>query len=440
MKFSTVLSTLALAAGAFAAQDDVKDTTSLETTLASTTSISIASGCSFSDPFTATAQSDLDKLAGCQAVEGDIVITGDLGSASIANVKAIYGDLQIFNATNLQFFAADAVTTITGSLKLHGLTVLSTLSFGQLSSVGAINWVTLPNLVDTGLNQVTDCNSILVSDTMLSDLKGLNPTNVEIFNINNNFNLASISSNIQTVSNALTVAFNGDNTVVEFDELVWANNLTFYSVASISMASIAAVNKSAGFFESAVEELLFPLITTIGADLTIENNDDLTYIDFSNVTAIGGGLVIANNTELHSIDNIDSIKTVQGAVILKGDFDNCTMDSLKTVRGAFDLETTGYADCSPYKKLSKNGGIQGSFTCKAKTRASSSSSKSAASSSTKTSDSKTTSSSNGGSSSTSSSTDTASVSSISSTSKAGAASLKNTSVFGAVVAALLSFL
>lgn len=440
MKFSTVLSTLALAAGAFAAQNDVKDTTSLETTLASTTSISIASGCSFSDAFTATAQADLDRLSGCQAVEGDIVITGDLGSASIANVKAIYGDLQIFNATNLQFFAADAVTTITGSLKLHGLTVLSTLSFGQLSSVGAINWVTLPNLVDTGLNQVTDCNSILISDTMLNDLKGLNPTNVEIFNINNNFNLASISSNIQTVSNALTVAFNGDNTVVEFDDLVWANNLTFYSVASISMASLAAVNKSAGFFESAVEELLFPLITTIGADLTIENNDDLTYIDFSNVTAIGGGLVIANNTELRSIDNIDSIKTVQGAVILKGDFDNCTMHSLKTVRGAFDLETTGYADCAPYKKLSKNGGIQGSFTCKAKTRASSSSSKSVASSSTKTSDSKTTSSSTDDSSSTSSSTDTASVSSISSTSKAGAASLKNTSVFGAVVAALLSFL
>lgn len=437
MKFSTVLSTLALAVSALAA-NDVKDTTSLETTLASTTSISVASGCSFSDAFTATAQSDLDRLAGCQAIEGDVVITGELGSASIANVKAIYGDLQIFNATNLQFFAADSVTTITGSLKLHGLTVLSSLSFGQLSSVGAINWVTLPNLVDTGLSQVTDCNSILISDTMLSGLKGLNPTNVEIFNINNNFNLGSISSNIQTVSNALTVAFNGDNTVVEFDELVWANNLTFYSVASISMAQLTAVNKSAGFFESAVNELLFPLITSIGADLTIENNNDLTYIDFANVTAIGGGLVIANNTNLQSIDNIDSIKTVQGAVILKGSFDNCTMDSLKTVRGAFDLETSGYADCSPFKKLSKNGGIQGSFTCKAKTRASSSSSASSSASSSKSTGTTKSLSSTTGSS--SSATGSATVSSISSTSKAGAASLKSTSVFGAVVAALLSFL
>jgi hypothetical protein len=435
MRFGTVFSTLALAASAFANQD-VKDTTSLQTALASTTSISVASGCSFSDPFTATAQADLDKLAGCQAIEGDIVITGVLGSASIANVKAIYGDLQIFNATNLQFFAADAITTITGSLKLHQLTVLSSLSFGSLTSVGAINWVTLPNLIDTGLTKVTDCNSILISDTMLSNLKGINPTNVEIFNINNNFNLASISSNIETISNALTVAFNGDNTIAEFDNLVWANNLTFYSVASISMASITAVNKSAGFFESAVEELLFPLITSIGADLTIENNDQLTYIDFSNVTSIGGGLVIANNTDLKSIENIDDIKTVQGAVVLKGDFDNCTMNSLKTVRGAFDLETSGYADCTPFQKLSKNGGIQGSFTCKAKAKAKSSSSSSGSST-------KSSSTGTGTKTSTSTATDSsssASVSSISSTSKGDAASLKNTSVFGTLVAVVLSFL
>lgn len=222
MKLSSVFSSLALAATALAA-NDVKDTTSLETTLASTTSINVASGCSFKSAFTATAQSDLDRLTGCEGIQGDVIITGDLGSASIANVKAIYGDLQIYNATNLQSFAADSIGTITGSLKLHGLTVLSSLSFGSLNSVGAINWVTLPNLVETGLSQVTDCNSILISDTQLSDLKGINPVNVEIFNVNNNLNLASISSNIETVSNALTVAFNGHDTEVEFNDLQWAD-------------------------------------------------------------------------------------------------------------------------------------------------------------------------------------------------------------------------
>lgn len=444
MRFGSIFTTLA-ALASVAIADDVIDTTSLKATLTSTTSISVASGCSFDDPFTATAQADLDKLAGCEAVDGDVVITGVLASASIANVKAIYGDLQIYNATQLVFFAADSVTTITGSLKLHGLEVLSTLSFGSLESVGAVNWITLPNLVDTGLNQVTECNSIYISDTNLSSLTGLNPTNVETFNINNNFNLASVSSNIETVSYGLTVAFNGDDTVVEFDDLVWANNLTFYSVASISMEKINYINKSAGFFESSVEELSFPLITQIGGDLTIENNDVLNYIDFSNVTAIGGGLVIVNNTDLLSIENIDEIKTVQGAVVLKGDFDNCTMDSLKTVRGSFDLETSGYADCSPFKKLSKKGGIQGDFECKAKTKPKSSSSSASKSSKSSSSDddNKTES---GSDSETKTSTDdssssaTSDVSSISATSKNGAASLKNTSIFGTFAAVLLALL
>lgn len=445
MRFGQVFSsTLALAAGSLARSvSDVQDTTSLTASLTSTTSISVASGCSFSNALTATAQSDLDKLSGCQAVDGDIIITGDLGSASIANVKAIYGDLQIYNATELEFFAADSVTTITGSLKLHGLTILSQLSFGSLTSVGAINWVTLPNLGETGLTQVTECNSILISDTIISSLEGINPTNVEVFNVNNNKEMTSITSSIETISNALTIAFNGDDTTVEFSDLIWANNITFYSVSSIDIPEIVAVNKSAGFFESSVSSLEFPLITSIGGDLTIENNEDLSFIDFSNVTAIGGGLVIVNNTELLSI-SLDEIKSVTGAVVLKGDFDNCTMEALKTVRGSFDLDTTGYADCSPFKKLSKNGGIQGDYTCKAATKKTSSSAKSSKtsskSSSTASSDSSASSSASSASSTDSSSSATSSVSSISSTSKAGAAALQSTSFFGTMAAILLSLL
>lgn len=433
MKFSVAL--LALAAGAFAKDkttttaatttDDVN--TSIQASLTSTTSIEVASGCSFKDTFTATAQSDLDRLAGCEAVQGDILLQGDLGSAAIANVKVIYGDLEVFNATNLVALTGDSLTTITGELKLTGLTVLSTLSFANLESVGAINWVTLPNLINTGLSKVTECNSILVSDTQLYSLDGINPSNVEIFNINNNFNMASISSNIETVSNALTVAFNGEGTVVEFEDLVWANNLTFYSVSSISMPVIQGVNKSAGFFESSVEELEFPLITSIGADLTIENNDDLTHIDFSNVTSIGGGLVIANNTNLDSITNIDSIKTVQGAVILKGSFENVTMESLRTVRGAFDMDTTGHADCTPFNQLAKKGAIQGDFSCKAAKAKNSSSSSSTKGQSTKTSD--------------SDSSSSASVESISSASSKGDASgLQAGSLFTSFVAILLALL
>ncbi|VEU24438.1 DEKNAAC105499 [Brettanomyces naardenensis] len=411
MQFTSLL---ALAGAALAAT-----TSSLNATLTSTTSVAVASGCSFSKTLTVTAQAQLDALASCEAIKGDIYITGDLGTGSIANVKAIYGDLSIFNATLLASFAADSIGAISGELSLESLTILSQLSFGSLTSVGAINWVTLPALVDTGLNQVTDCNSIYISDTQLSSLEGLNPTNVETYNINNNLNLASIDSEIETVSNALSISHNGDNTEVAFDGLQWANNLTFYSVSSISMPNLQAINQSAGVFESSVESLKFPLVQSVGADLTIENNKDLTDLEFANLTSVGGGFVVVNNTDLKSIGSLSNLKSVTGAVDVEGDFDNFTLPALKTVRGAFTVVSTGDFDCSDFEKLSKQGSIQGDFECKA-------GSSSSSSSSTKTSS--------------SSSTGSSSSSSSSSSSKGAAAELeiRPVSILGTFVALMFA--
>ncbi|KAG7694145.1 hypothetical protein KL915_003816 [Ogataea haglerorum] len=402
--------------------------TLLDSTLTSTTSISVPSGCSFSKTLTATAQSDLDELSSCSAIEGDVYITGDLGTASIANVKAIYGSLTAFNCSNLQSLRADSLTTITKQLELTDLYVLDTLSFGSLVSVGSINWVTLPALTQAGLAAgVSDCQSIYISDTRLESLEGFNPINVETFNINNNKNLASISSDIKSVSNALSVSYNGDDTNVTFDSLAWANNITFYSVSSISMSNISAVNSSLGVFESNVELLEIPTLTKIGGDLSIIDNDDLSEIDLSDLQSVGGGFVIANNSNLDTIDGFDSLQSIGGAVILKGEFDNATFPKLTTVRGGFDLETTGEADCSEFNSLEKKGGIQGDkFVCSAATESSSSINHSKTST--------------GSSSATSSgSSDESTSSGSSSSSKAGAA-VNTISVFGVMSALLLALL
>ncbi|KAG7844768.1 hypothetical protein KL941_003508 [Ogataea angusta] len=396
-------------------------------TLTSTTSISVPSGCSFSKTLTATAQSDLDDLSSCSAIEGDIYITGDLSTASIANVKAIYGSLSAFNCSNLQSLRADSLTTITKQLELTDLYVLDTLSFGSLVSVGSINWVTLPALTQAGLAAgVSDCQSIYISDTQLESLDGFNPINVETFNINNNKNLASINSDIQSISNALSVSYNGDDTNVTFDSLSWANNITFYSVSSISMSNISTVNSSLGVFESNVESLAIPSLKKIGGDLSIIDNDDLTEIDFSDLTSVGGGFVIANNSNLETIDGFDSLTTIGGAVILKGDFDNATFPKLSTVRGGFDLETTGEADCDEFNTLEKKGGIQGDkFVCSAATESSSSINHSKTS---------------GSSSATSSGSSDESTSSGASSSSQGGAAVNTISVFGVMSALLLALL
>ncbi|GME70458.1 unnamed protein product [Ambrosiozyma monospora] len=420
MQFKSILIAAAALAGSALAE---ASTSSLQATLTSTTQIDVPSSCSFKNGYTATAQSDLDSLEDCDAIDGDLYITGDIGTAAIANVRAVYGDLVVYNATGLTSFSADTINTITGEFRMSGLTTLDTLSMGGLTSVGAINWVTLPALTDTGLTSVTECNAILISDTQLASLDGINPTNVETYNVNNNQFLLKIKSDIESVSNSLTVAYNGQGADVAFDQLQWANNITFYSISAISMANLTSVNHSIGFFESNVEDLTFKGLTKVGGDLTMSNNDELTSVDFDQLESVGGGFVVTNNSKLQSVDNFDDLKSVTGAVLITGDLANVSLPSLKSVRGAFSLESDGAADCTPFDELHDSGNIQGEYLCKA---AASSSSKSGSSGS-----GKSTSGGKGGDS-------TATGSKSSAGDGAAVYSIEYTSVFGAVAALLFA--
>ena len=117
---------------------------SANSTASSTSSASIPSGCALGSSATMTAQADLDKIAGCTEISGNLTITGDMGSAALANVKKIDGSLRLYNATDLVNFSADSLTVVTGGLTLQELTVLTSASFGSLQQVDSITLLTLP--------------------------------------------------------------------------------------------------------------------------------------------------------------------------------------------------------------------------------------------------------------------------------------------------------
>ncbi|ODV96961.1 hypothetical protein PACTADRAFT_1544 [Pachysolen tannophilus NRRL Y-2460] len=407
--------------------DVTEITSSLNATITSTTSVSVASGCTLTS-YTATAQSELDDLASCDAIKGDLTIGGDIATASISNIKAIYGDLTVYNATSLTSLTADSITTITGTLSLVDLTILSTASFAELSSVGAVYFVTLPALSSISLTTgITDAESIYISDTYLSSLDGFDATNVETFNINNNKNLDTIESSIETISSALDISYNSEDVDVKFDDLIWANNITFRDIASVSLSNLTTVNASLGFISSVMESIKVNSVETIGGTLTIENNEKLTELDFSKLTSIAGGFVIVNNTDLDTIDGFDDLETVGGAVEFEGSFSNASLPALKTVRGGFIVETDGDLDCTEFNDLDSDGVIEGDkYVC------------SAASSSTSTTGTAT----SGASTSTGSSSDSSSSSSSSSSTAAAAgnSAVASLSIFGTFVAIALSLL
>lgn len=336
------------------------------TAASATTTYSVASGCSFTSA-TATAQADLDKYASCEALVGDLTIGGDsLSVAYLNNVKAIYGSLNIIGATQLTSFTANSLGSISGEFKLQGLTILSTLALPALSAVDSINFITLPALDSIQLNTgITSITSLYISDTSLETIDGFDVTSLNTFNVNNNKNLATIDSNLEEVKVALEVSFNAKTVEVAFDQLKWANNITFRDVSSVSLSKLQAVNASLGFINTSLSQIDLSSLTTVGGSLAVVSNEDLEELELSNLTSIAGGFEIANNTKLSNIDGFDSLETVGGAIIFMGAFNNASLPSLKRVSGGAHIESSGDLDCSSFNKLDTKGAIQGdSYVCK----------------------------------------------------------------------------
>ncbi|SCU93563.1 LAFA_0F17062g1_1 [Lachancea sp. 'fantastica'] len=338
------------------------------TALAANSTSNVPSSCSIKSGASVTAQADLDKYAGCQTLVGDLTISGQslTGSAALANVQEIDGSLSVFNATKLQSFSADKLSKISGSLEMKYLTLLESASFGALQEVNSIEFVTLPAISSVATNLKT-VDQLLVSDTNLESIDGFNNLEkVSVFNVNNNRGLSKINSQLQSVSDALQVSYNGQDANVKFDSLLWANNITVSNVSSISLGKLQSVNASLGFIENSIEGLNLSTLGSVGGALSIIGNEELTEANFSNLTQIGGALLIANNTKLVQIDGFSNLKTVGSALNVIGNFSDLDLSSLKSVKGGSDVETkSSNYTCDALKKLQKNGGIQGdAFVCK----------------------------------------------------------------------------
>lgn len=316
-----------------------------------------------------TSQSDLDGISGCSTYKGDITVTGLSGDATLNGVKELNGDLTLNNVTSLNAFAAPSLQTIDGAFTINVATVLSTLNFPELSSVGSINWVTLPAI--SGLTfgtGVTEADSVVISDTGLNSLDGINIGKCATFNINNNRYLSDVSVALTQVTNSLDISFNSQSVQATFDSLEWANNITFQDVQSISLQNLTKVNASLGFINNTIQGLSLPQLTEIGGSLAVVSNSKLTNASFPLLKTVGGGLQIANNTQLTSIMGFPKVNSVGGAIQIIGNFSSASLPSLNLVKGGVDIESSSDKfNCSSWNSAHSDGDIQGdSYVCKAK--------------------------------------------------------------------------
>jgi hypothetical protein len=314
---------------------------------------------------TNTIQSDGDvqKIAGCGTIKGSIIVGEDVTKFSLESVQGIEGDLVIEKATKLTSIDMPACRFINGNFKLTGLTILNTLSAPQLAKVGSIEWVTLPALQElTFTKQVTEAENVLISDTQLGSLEGINLKSVGTFDINNNKQLRKVELQLQNVTEALKIEFNkfgGKSVSISLPNLHNVRNATFRDAQSISVPSLTEVENSIAFVNNTFEELFLPNLTTVGESIAWVSNTKLTNISAPLLTEVGGTFQIANNTKLTNVDGFPALKSVGGAIDMAGTFKNASFKSLEDVSGGFNFQTTDTFDCEAFDTLKDDQVVKG---------------------------------------------------------------------------------
>jgi hypothetical protein len=283
--------------------------------------------CSQTATATISSQGDASQYSACSTVAGSIVIsTAAAGDISLDGPTTIGGDLTIVNATGLTSFSSASIAQIKGAFHVEALTLLSSLKMSLLTAAKTIDFVSLPNLGKlTFPANVTSASSVTISNTFLSTLAGIEVASLATLQIDNNNHLLDFTSQLGNISSAAVFNANGAGLALSFPLLTWAANLTFRDVGSVLLPSLQVINGSLGFYESSVESISAPNLTSVGnfatgsGSLAFVANTALTNISMNALKSIGGADQIANNTILNAIA-FPALVDVGGAIDFSGNF------------------------------------------------------------------------------------------------------------------------
>lgn len=321
---------------------------------------------------TINSQADATAFASCSTISGSIVVSSAAsGVISIDGPQQITGDLTCENAGGLTSLGSTSIGSIGGTFTLNNLTLLSTLSMSDLTSVKTIAWTALPALSSlTFPATVSSATSVTISNTFLSTLDGINLGTVATLQIDNNNRLKTFSTQVANITSAVNINSNGNSLEVSFPNLIWAANMTLRNVSSISIPSLATINGSLGFYGNYMTDIAAPNLTAVGSTATGQGslafvaNGKLANISMPLLSTVGGADQIANNTDLTGI-SFPALTIVGGAIDFSGNFSTPQLPALTNVKGGFNIQSTAQIDCTGFAAEAGSGKvIQGTYICK----------------------------------------------------------------------------
>jgi hypothetical protein len=304
---------------------------------------------------TVASQADASTLAECTTFTGDVLITeAAAGVITLTGIDQITGSLLVDSAAGLTSLIAPTLNSISEIFNLTGLTILSTLSFPELTSVGSIFWKTLPELDSLTFSSTVNKASVVnIQDTQLTSLDGISLDTVGTLVISNNRMLTDIKlAAVTNVTTSLEIDSNGQGLTVELPLLESSEgDLTFRNATSISIPALSSVVGTLSFLFNSIESISAPNLTTV-TGLAINGNPSLGNISFEKLQTIGGGgIQVENNTILTDISGFNSLTKISGALNILGNFTDLSMPKVASVGGAFIAKSSSNFSCTYFDHL-----------------------------------------------------------------------------------------
>ncbi|GAB0133475.1 hypothetical protein EsDP_00001882 [Epichloe bromicola] len=303
----------------------------------------------------------------CDVVAGNIEVNQKVaGSLSVEGPKKIKGDLIINNATQLIGISSSSINSIGGTLRLQGLQLLSSFNMQSLESVNKLELINLNQLsgLTLGTSGVTKATSIIIQDTFISDLNGLNVATADNITIANNARLNTFNSKIENVTYTLSVVRNAGSMKVKLANLENAGELDFRSIQSFDAPMLGTAGRVS--FQESPELLSISAnnLTFINNSLTLYDNKKLSNISFTALKKIGGDMTIQKNGALTKINKFPELKQI-GSVLLGGSFDTVEIPKLDDISGSVTVtSTTDISEfCGFFDGLKTKGLIRGKESC-----------------------------------------------------------------------------
>lgn len=275
--------------------------------------------CSVSATTTIQNQGDVAAMTTCSTFSGSIAIaTGTTEDIAIGGIKHLAGNLVAPANSNIKRIGASDLVNITGEMNFDGLTSLRGVDFPVLKNVSSIKWNALPVLQNIGFTaSVEAAKKISIENTGVRTLDGINIVMADTIKVANNPYINKIQMQLGNVSNALDFSDNNKEVEIELTNLIWATNLTFRSVGSISLPSLTKLNGSLGIYTSGFESFAAPNLTEVSKALAIVGNDKMSNLSLPLLAKVNENLQVANNSALEEVE-LPKLESIRGAFDISG--------------------------------------------------------------------------------------------------------------------------